>query len=378
MRSDLSGPNFRSGSFDPTIEGFRGFSILAVLVYHAFAQFRSAQEYIQSESNSIIYLFTDMGGSGVDLFFILSGFLITRNLINTLGSKGFFLNFYARRALRILPLYYFALGFLLYIYPGLAADPWTRENQIYFWTYLQNFVLPSNPGTSPQLTHFWSLAIEEQFYLVWPIVIFLFSLQTIKKLAWFSIPLFIVVRFFMIHHYGMSFSVMVMHSLARVDRFLLGAGLAIALHHGLRLENYRRSLKFVLGTSVFLLVLNNFSAISLAAKFQIHLVLLAIVGITGLAVALIKEKNFLRSKFFLGNRYLQNLGAYSYGVYILHLPIMYQSYHWFFQHFPNSSTPGPFARLLFLIFTGGLSFILARITWVAIEAPFLRLKQRFQ
>jgi peptidoglycan/LPS O-acetylase OafA/YrhL len=116
-----------------------------------------------------------LGWSGVFLFFVLSGFLITRILIHDRGEENFFARFYFRRALRVFPIYY-----LLFAVVVLAAlvRRWPLSDWPWFAFYLQNWKLGQtafNPVFPPFLNHTWTLAIEEQFYFVWPLLVFVCS-----------------------------------------------------------------------------------------------------------------------------------------------------------------------------------------------------------
>src|SRR5262249_16513822 len=121
--------------------------------------------------------FTQFGGSGVTLFFVLSGFLVTGILLRQRGRPGYFRNFYARRVLRIFPLYYTALGVILVLgllAPGLQARlPCVFDNQLWLWIYCNNVFEFIRGQAYPIVGHFWSLAVEEQFYLVWPPLVLL-------------------------------------------------------------------------------------------------------------------------------------------------------------------------------------------------------------
>ena len=130
----------------PALDGLRGLAILLVVVYHNFG-------FIH---------YSSFGWLGVDLFFVLSGFLITEILLNTVGKKGFLRNFYARRALRIFPLYYLSLFVFLFLLPALNLFPGSEYyvgNQGWLWAYLQNwlFIFRENESTVT-LHHLWSLA----------------------------------------------------------------------------------------------------------------------------------------------------------------------------------------------------------------------------
>jgi peptidoglycan/LPS O-acetylase OafA/YrhL len=154
----------------PALDGLRGIAILLVVLFHNFRAFN--------------YFF--FGWLGVDLFFVLSGFLITDILLNTVGSPHFLRNFFMRRMLRIFPLYYLVLIIFFIAFPllGLYKQElqFYQDHQSWFWFYLQNWLLSTD--SSPRggaLDHFWSLAIEEQFYIIWPLIILL--VRKLKILA---------------------------------------------------------------------------------------------------------------------------------------------------------------------------------------------------
>jgi len=155
----------------PELDGLRGVAILLVLVNNLYdGPSNGGLEYV-------LYHLAKSGWVGVDLFFVLSGFLITGILSDTRNSGRYFRNFYARRILRIFPLYY---GFLIVWSLFLALSPaftlaqargW-QATQWWYWLYAANFHLAFTPGAAPgEPTVFWSLAVEEQFYLLWPIVV---------------------------------------------------------------------------------------------------------------------------------------------------------------------------------------------------------------
>ena len=145
----------------PQLDAVRGIAVLVVMLHN---------------SGAFPRLFAH-GWMGVDLFFVLSGFLISGILLDTKQSESYFNNFYIRRCLRIWPLYYSALVFMFVLVPFLRpseasaifasrSSPWWA-----FPLFLQNFLVPSPTGATGLLGVTWSLAVEEQFYLVWPWVI---------------------------------------------------------------------------------------------------------------------------------------------------------------------------------------------------------------
>src|SRR6266699_4069882 len=158
----------------PQFDGLRGLAILSVLIGHS--------GFLEALPHAGMLEYTLFG---VNLFFVLSGFLITGILTDSKGSQHYFRNFYARRALRIWPLYYLVL-FVAFVVGPLFA-PSMRPTAVSVWPafvfYVQNIVF-ANRGTYPfGLGATWSLAVEEQFYLTWPVMVFLFKKRTLAVVS---------------------------------------------------------------------------------------------------------------------------------------------------------------------------------------------------
>lgn len=159
-----------SGTHLPALDGLRGVAILLVLAMH-FTMLRPL-----GTADAVVYSLARTGWMGVDLFFVLSGFLITGILFDSRDRANPLRTFYARRFLRIFPLYY---GFLIAVFglgPLLAPrSEWLARvgpDQLWHWVYLSNVLAALKGWTEvPHLGHFWSLAIEEQFYLLWPLAV---------------------------------------------------------------------------------------------------------------------------------------------------------------------------------------------------------------
>jgi peptidoglycan/LPS O-acetylase OafA/YrhL len=146
----------------------RGIAVLLVMVLH-FALVEGA-----TGAERLFFGVTRVGWVGVDLFFVLSGFLITGILYDARGGAHFFRNFYMRRVLRIFPLYYAFLFLVLVLLPiARPASAAPAGTQFWLWTYLSNvlFARVGWEGMPGHTTHLWSLAIEEQFYLLWPLAL---------------------------------------------------------------------------------------------------------------------------------------------------------------------------------------------------------------
>lgn len=174
------------------LDGLRGFAILLVCIAH-FYQVDEAVLYVDNKMFGIItFKVSQLGLKGVELFFILSGYLITRILVNTQNSSNYFKSFYMRRVLRIFPLYYFVLFLSFFVLPFLisidAEAQQIIDSQWKLWTYTSNmfFIYPVNWDISsfPNFGHFWSLSVEEHFYMVWPFIIYYFRNENVIKLMW--------------------------------------------------------------------------------------------------------------------------------------------------------------------------------------------------
>ncbi|HVG26286.1 MAG TPA: acyltransferase, partial [Acidobacteriaceae bacterium] len=172
----------------PALDGVRGLALLGVVASHVFPGTP------QGPVTFAVRQAFAFGATGVDLFFALSGFLITGILLDSLPDPGFFRKFYARRALRIFPLYYGVLA--IYALGALLLGMRYSHELVSLALYLQNTALVAPPmyaypGPSAlPLAHFWSLAIEEQFYLVWPLVVF--SLRRSQRLLWLCCSFFVI------------------------------------------------------------------------------------------------------------------------------------------------------------------------------------------
>jgi peptidoglycan/LPS O-acetylase OafA/YrhL len=153
------------------LDGVRGIAILAVFLHHNAWRIAPTNKF-----QIILSGLMTLGWSGVDLFFVLSGFLITGILLDSRRAKNYFLSFYVRRALRIFPLYYAFLLIAFALFPSLVASDWlpvAGDRWIYF-CYLTNWLaLWKGPWRHSVLAHLWSLAVEEQFYLCWPLLVWM-------------------------------------------------------------------------------------------------------------------------------------------------------------------------------------------------------------
>jgi peptidoglycan/LPS O-acetylase OafA/YrhL len=173
-----------AGGHMPVLDGVRGTAILAVLLFHFIAP-----ENRNGFLNAAVSWVFSYGALGVDLFFVLSGFLITGILYDSRKDEHYFRNFYMRRVLRIFPLYYGVLVIVFLVLPLIPAlrvpeIAALQPHQAWAWLYAVNIYLAIHDGwVLSYIEHFWSLAVEEQFYLIWPLAVWLLAAKPRNFLA---------------------------------------------------------------------------------------------------------------------------------------------------------------------------------------------------
>lgn len=175
----------------PVLDGIRGLAILMVLLFH-FLRPEAPSDLpgaLRGPVELAIGQVVSYGALGVDLFFILSGFLITGILYEARNDSAYFRNFYMRRLLRIFPLYYGVLIIIFLVIPAIPALRGSeivelRQYQAWAWMYGVNIYLGIHDGwVLSYIQHFWSLAVEEHFYLVWPVVVWFLASKPRRLMA---------------------------------------------------------------------------------------------------------------------------------------------------------------------------------------------------
>jgi peptidoglycan/LPS O-acetylase OafA/YrhL len=340
----------------PQLDVLRGIAVLTVMGYHGL--------YLAPHLHLNLILGT--GYVGVDLFFVLSGFLITGILIRTRDSDSYFRNFYARRALRIWPLYYalllFTFAVLPLIHPPSTAaifaksHPW--ESYPFF---LQNLMV--NGQSFGTLTATWSLAIEEQFYLLWPLVIFLAPPRLLKLIATAALFLSIAMRWSV--QYGLIPPVIIYtNTLTRLDGLALGALLALWIP-----EAQETTVKRV---GMIGLGLTAPIALALGWRNPGHWAFYTAVSACFACLLCTAIRIDALSKL----RFLRYTGKISYGLYLVHVPVFMLASKPAIRGFGpfRSGASGDallFAASIFVCFT------VSGISWTFFESKVLRLKERF-
>jgi peptidoglycan/LPS O-acetylase OafA/YrhL len=336
---------------------------------------------------SILALGFKAGWIGVDLFFVLSGFLITGILYDSRDQPGFFRNFYGRRVLRILPLYYGYLFLLFVVLPTLvasyAAEHAASDRRIWLWTHLGNVLMARDgwEGMPSHTTHLWSLAIEEQFYLVWPLVVFLVPKRRLASVCSGLFGLALLTRLYLVARGNGAAAYLL--TPARLDTLAAGAYVAIVLRQQ-GADEVRRRARLFLPAGLVLIALGSLWTIAHGSReflpplgvgtqtFAYSGLSLAFAAVIAFAVTDADTSRLART---LSGRTLRFFGKYSYALYIIHVPIrnvLLPRVAGLGLRVAGSQLPAQ----LTLTATGiGVSVGLALLSWNLLESPFLGLKR---
>ncbi len=360
----------------PTLDGLRAIAILLVVPHNL---------NLMVTFGGVAHLFLAVlyrGWIGVQLFFVLSGFLITGILLDARDAPDYYRSFFVRRVLRIFPLYYATLLVLFVLLPALGLLPSSFKRdpmvELSHWAYFSNWYSAFHPGED-SVSHFWSLAVEEQFYLLWPFVIHRRSAEWVMRLCFAIAAASLSLRVAML----LTGTPGIYTFLAtRMDALALGGAAAAAFRIPSAASwtlNHRR---FLLGASLLSLVAG--AAISRGYYFTDPMTLS--LGLTFLAVAFAllvaagAAADHLGPGGWLGVlrwTFLRRVAKYSYAMYVLSVPL----------HFlvgkpalsalgldPGNSFLVGFA---YIVVGTALSFLAAAASFHLLEVHFLNLKDRF-
>jgi len=365
----------------PVLDGIRGTAILAVLLFHFIAP-----ENRNGLANAAVSWFFSYGALGVDLFFLLSGFLITGILYDSRTDAHYFRNFYMRRTLRIFPLYYGVLAVIFLVLPLIPIFRGSelsemQAHQSWAWLYAVNIYLAIHDGwVLSYIEHFWSLAVEEQFYLIWPLAVWLLAAKPRPFLRF----AFIVAAASFLGSIAAALAgagpvVIEVLTPFQLDALALGGFFAVYLRQPGGEVGARRLIVPLALAGVGLLVIqyglrHSASRINLLASLRhgaFHLLLAALLlkGLLGAA-----SSGWSR---FLCSRPLAFLGKYSYGLYVYHHFLSY----YFSSHHTNVTLAARLgcstmtALLLQAAVGMAISVVLAWLSYEFFEKHFLLLKR---
>ena len=358
----------RRASRIPELDGLRGIAILLVLAFH-FTPSSGPLSHLRQ-------LF-QVGWVGVDLFFVLSGYLITGILLDSSGSRGYYRNFVVRRAFRIFPLYYVALGLACFFAYYPATLQWTaffkERGGWWFATYLGNFFvvrLNAWPDIG-YLIPLWSLQVEEQFYLTYPFLVGWTKPRTLMKIligAIFGALLFRIIST-LVFPANLVAPYVLMPS--RMDALAMGGVIAIAMRENQAWLQHRSigwaTVATGIGFVALYFLVEGTPWPPLMRTLGYSLLDAAFAGTLILLVAW--RQPFLRA--LCTNRILTWIGTVSYGIYLLHLPAGEAARRWIE---PALGIPVLSSRDMLLCVASALAA--AAVSWVLFERPILRLRDR--
>lgn len=336
----------------PALDGLRGIAVLAVMAFHLGRYFGPHVR---------------LGFTGVGLFFGLSGFLITGILIDTRTAENFFRSFYARRALRIFPLYYWTLLIVFFVIPrfapGAAIPP--PHDRIFYFFYLNNCIsFLKEPNNLHYLGHFWTLAVEEQFYWLWPLFIYIVPPRHLKWAILAAVAIGLCSWSYLFYFATSPDAGRL--TLAALPTLMAGAYCAVLVRKSDTVEMLaKRSSIYAPSAIVLFLVFalarhpHNF-AVSFIGSVALNLSFMS-----ALLAALFGPRMV---RYFFELKALRVTGRYSYGMYVYHIAIITA-----FEHF-LPDLRGKIGGLVIL----SACWLIAALSFELIEKRINALKSRFR
>jgi peptidoglycan/LPS O-acetylase OafA/YrhL len=360
----------------PALDGLRGIAILLVIVHHAALP---SGELSHPVVNEILHL----GFAGVDLFFVLSGFLITGILLDARGGDGYYRAFYGRRLLRIAPAYYLFLAITWLVIPLLTADPSFapppeyRADGAAHAVYGSNLLFAwSGEVRWRPVGHLWSLSIEEQFYLVWPLLVAALSPRALARLCAAMIAAAIALRLVLVVAGAPHWTVYPLTP-ARWDGLAMGALLALAWRgHGATLIE-RPRLAIYLGLAGLYAVFVVDGGLGKAGDaMEVWGYSAIALTFAGILIAALRASPDSRLHHVLTWRWLRAVGALGYAMYLWQILARY-AFRVFVMDWLEPRAGFWLTQVASLTFVLVASLALAWLSWHLVEARFLRLKRHF-
>jgi peptidoglycan/LPS O-acetylase OafA/YrhL len=355
----------------PALDGLRGLAILAVMLSH----FTVSDLW----DDRGWYKIVEGGVLGVDLFFVLSGFLITGLLLDSRGRADYWTRFYRRRILRIFPLYYFTVLLVWLVVVFVEKAPHRLQGYDSLWWFVP---FASNVAMSLKndwlfhselvnLNHLWSLAVEEQFYLVWPFIVWLLPPRWIAFFCLTLIGLSTPLRYLTDAWVGQDWSLAAyVLPYCRLDGLAAGGFLAVGLRQGWlrQVPSHRWIARILGGWMGYLLIV-----VLIEGGRQSRTTLAVLFFASILYLTQNPEPRALVRRLF-EHPFLRDLGKYSYALYIFHHLFEAVFRGWFGLPMSGPVLMEAPKQLLYIALAFACSYGLARLSWALIERPFLRMK----
>lgn len=368
------------------LDGLRAIAIMLVLLWHLMPGRNSHQGL-----EGLVFKIADIGWSGVDLFFVLSGYLITSILWSYRQNNKSLYRFWVRRLLRIAPAYFLTV-FLVFLVIPVVFDLYdipSLYTQAPYWLYVSNFMLIFGPqpdlGQWFILGHFWSLAVEMQFYLIWPLIIWNMTPSTVIRVG-LLLLLFALVGRILLVLTEVDWRVTFGWTPWRMDGLIVGSILATIVVLQVKITpkiNYLLAACVILiGTVLFSVTWFGYASAIFKDPENLRFTVLRIILplllslFFGLVLWFSLHDNLLSK--ILGAKLFKPIALYSYGIYIVHfllLPTFENYLHpSILEAFVGS---GDAAVYLYFLITSVISVLLAALSYHLFEVRFLRLKVKY-
>ena len=356
---------FKVDAYIKQLDSIRAIAVLMVILHHW-------------TNNIPVFNFLADGELGVNIFFVLSGFLITRILLNGrkqidehgLKKTAVFKNFYIRRSLRIFPIYYLLLIILL-----LIDDPNIKNDGLYYFTYTSNYLFYSGQFWPDKISHLWSLAVEEQFYLLWPWLVILIH----RRLLPYVIALFIVIGISSNYIFTDNGWWVYLLTPACFDAFGIGAALSYCIVYRQDTLHFLNKRFYLIAFISFLLLVLRMYGFYFLPTRTIH----SFFGVIIIYYCVVRNDLKMPNLVF-NNRFLQWLGKISYGIYLYHvmIPGLWKAVlHQFsllnIDLLYNEAMPLVFKSTWLFIQHFIVLIIISALSWSLIEKPLNMLKEKF-
>ena len=355
----------------PALDGIRGLAILLVMISHFLIP-----ELFRDNTH---YRILQLGWLGVDLFFVLSGFLITGILSDTSEKAGYWKGFIRRRVLRIFPLYYFSVlvVWLTVMFAEKAPDRLQGyDSFVWFFGFAPNIAMALKDNWLYHshvfsLNHLWSVAIEEQFYLLWPLIVYWLPRRALLIFCFTLVAFSTSIRLATDDYVGHEWSLAAyMLPWCRMDGLATGGFLAVLFRLG-----WQRYIPF----SNWLMRIAVICAAILLVRQAMYgseqtIATISAVGFGALLYLALNQHPQAFVRRVCEHAFLRHLGKYSYGLYVFHEMFKYAWMKGFGAWLLQSGWPAWLAQIVFIGLAGLGSYVLARVSWKWVEEPFLRWK----